>query len=172
MALKYAAKIDDNKRELLNNSVEESWENEISSIEKKEREDVEKVIERSVKSINDKIFKLLAGNNDLLYSIQSKIKKIPQKENQLFGICWIISWETDRYFKGRSIFYEKLLKPALDKYTYCVNVAKQKLSAAKFCEFYSDIVEKIENAKPERPKPIDDSSYLDQKRNFRPLNLS
>jgi hypothetical protein len=48
---------------------------------------VEKIIEKSVKSINDKIFKLLSDNNDLLYNIQNKIKKIPQKENQLFGIC-------------------------------------------------------------------------------------
>jgi len=48
---------------------------------------VEEVIERSVKSINEKIFKLLAGNNDLLYNIKTKIKNISQKEDQLFGIC-------------------------------------------------------------------------------------
>lgn len=153
-------------KELLDNSSKESWETEKFSVEKKEREKVEKIIEKSVKSINDKIFKLLSDNNDLLYNIQNKIKKIPQKENQLFGICWIIAGETDKYFKGKNIFYEKLLKPALDKYIFCVNVAKQKLDTAKFCEFYSDLVEKIEKAEPEKPKPVNGVSYLDEKRNF------
>ena len=154
------------KKELIDNSSKESWERESLSVEKKERVEVEKVIEKSVKSINEKIFKLLADNNDLLYNIQNKIKKIPQKENQLFGICWIIAWETDNYFKGKNIFYEKLLKPALDKYIFCVNVAKQKLDTAKFCEFYSDLVDKIEKSEPETPKPTNGVSYLDEKRNF------
>jgi hypothetical protein len=44
-------------------------------------------IRRSIKSINDKFFKLLSENNDLLYDIQNKIKNIPQKEEQFFSIC-------------------------------------------------------------------------------------
>ena len=156
----------DNNKEFLDSSSKESWENEDFSIERKERERVGKIIEKSVKSINDKIFKLLSDNNDLLYNIQSKIKRISQREDQLFSICWIIAWETDKYFKGRSVFYEKFLRPALDRYIFCVNVAKQKLDTAKFYEFYSDLVEKIEKSEPEKPKPTPSISYLDTKRNF------
>ncbi len=103
-------------------------------------------IRRSIKSINDKFFKLLSENNDLLYDIQNKIKNIPQKEEQLFSICWIIMWETEKYFKIRDKnFYENLLKPFLNEYTYCVNTAKQNLSNVKFYEAYSNLVENIEN---------------------------
>lgn len=169
MMYKESAKEFPNSKETLETK-KESWEREKISIESRERENVEKTIEKSVKSINEKIFKLLADNNDLLYNIKTKIKNIPQKENQLFGICWIIAWETDKYFKRKNVFYEKLLKPALDKYIYCVNVAKQKLDAAKFCEFYSDLVQNIENSTPEQPKPVETVSYVDpdRKRNFRP----
>lgn len=103
-------------------------------------------IKQSIKSINDKFFKLLSSNNDLLYDIKNKIKNIPQKENQLFSVCWIIVWETEKYFKIRDKnFYENLLKPFLNEYTYCVNTAKQNLSNVKFYEAYSNLVENIEN---------------------------
>ena len=103
-------------------------------------------IKQSIKSINDKFFKLLSSNNDLLYDIKNKIKNIPQKEEQLFSICWIIMWETEKYFKIRDKnFYENLLKPFLNEYTYCVNTAKQNLSNVKFYEAYSNLVENIEN---------------------------
>ena len=106
----------------------------------------EMAIKQSIKSINDKFFKLLSGNNDLLYDIQNKIKNIPQKENQLFSICWIIAWETEKYFKIRDKnFYENLLKPFLNEYIYCVNTAKQKLTNVKFYEAYISLVENIEN---------------------------
>lgn len=112
-----------------------------------EEKKAEASIKQSIKSINDKFFKLLSSNNDLLYDIKNKIKNIPQKEGQLFSICWIIMWETEKYFKIRDKnFYENLLKPFLNEYTYCVNTAKQNLSNIKFYEAYSSLVENIENA--------------------------
>jgi hypothetical protein len=82
-----------------------------------------------------------------LYDIQNKIKNIPQKEEQFFSICWIIAWETEKYFKIRDKnFYENLLKPFLNEYTYCVNSAKQKLTNVNFYEAYSNLIENIENA--------------------------
>jgi hypothetical protein len=44
----------------------------------------------SVKSINDKIFKLLSGYKDVLYDIQNKLKKIPDKKSQLFSVSAFI----------------------------------------------------------------------------------
>jgi flavodoxin len=159
-------RVDDNK-ENLDNSPKESWEREDLSRERKEREAQEKAIENFVKTINEKLLKLLSDHNDLLYNIQNKINKIPKKENQLFCVCWIIGWETAKYFKGKNIFYEKVLKPFIDKYVFAVNLAKQKLSAAKFCEFYSDLVNKIEESETETPKPTNTVYYADKK-TFRP----
>lgn len=108
---------------------------------------IETSIENSIKSINDKFFRLLSSNTDLLYNVQNKIKNIPNKENQLFDICWIITWETEKYFKIRDkVFYENLLKDFLNKYIFYVNSAKQKLSDAKFSYFFSQFVQNIENA--------------------------
>ena len=110
---------------------------------------VETSIENSINSINDKFFRLLSGNNDLLYDIKNKIKNIPsaQRESHVFDICWIITWETEKYFKIRDKnFYENLLKPFLNEYTYCVNTAKQKLTDAKFSYSFGKFVENIENA--------------------------
>lgn len=141
----------DGNKEIIRDSFEEKKEGGIEA-EKKEREKIEKSIEAPIKTINNKIFKLLSNHNDLLYDIKSKIKNISQKENQLFSVCGIIAWETARYFKIRySRFYEEKLKDALSIYIYYVNIAKQNLDTAKFCEFYNDFVKKIEEIETEKP---------------------
>jgi len=141
--------------ETVDQSLNKSPESENQLTARKAREQVEDSIEKSIKSINDALFNLLLGKNDLLYTIKNKIKNIPQKETQMFSICWIIAWETEKYFRIRNrSFYEKLLKPVLNAYTYYVNTAKQKLDTAKFCEFYSDLVEKIEKSQTEKPQPV------------------
>ena len=160
-------------KELLNNQIESKEDStsvekkDILSSERKEREVQTMTIENFVTIINEKLLKLLSDNNDLLYNIQNKINKIPGKEDQLFGICWIIRWEMEKYFKGKNIFYERILKPFLDKYQFSVNLAKQKMNTAKFCEFYSDLVKKIENIETETPKPTNNVYYADKK-TFRP----
>jgi len=141
----------DNNKEIMRDSLKEKREQWIET-EKKEMGKIEKSIETPIKTINEKIFKLLSNHNDLLYDIKNKIKNISQKENQLFSVCGIIAWETERYFKIRySRFYEEKLKDALGIYTYYVNIAKQNLDTAKFCEFYNDFVKKIEEIETEKP---------------------
>lgn len=156
------------KDEIVDQSLNKSPESELTK--RQEREKAEQSIEKSIKSINDALFNLLLGKNDLLYTIKNKIKNIPQKETQMFSICWIIAWETEKYFRIRNrSFYEKLLKPVLNAYTYYVNTAKQKLDTAKFCEFYSDLVAKIEESQPEQPSPVIKKRYTPdswEKRNF------
>lgn len=80
----------DGNKEIIRDSFEEKKE-EGRETEKKEREKIEKSIEAPIKTINNKIFKLLSNHNDLLYDIKSKIKNISQKENQLFSVCGIIA---------------------------------------------------------------------------------
>ena len=135
---------------------EEKWtttnKKEWIEVEENDREKILKSIETPIKTINDKIFKLLSNHNDLLYDIKDKIKNISQKENQLFIVCGIIAWETEKYFKIRySRFYEEKVKNALSIYIYWVNLAKQNLDTAKFCEFYNDFVKKIEESEAEKP---------------------
>ena len=161
--------ITDNK-EIVDTSLNNSPEKENQLTARKQREELEQTIEKSVKSINDAIFNLLLGKNDLLYAIKNKINKVPQKEDQIFSICGIIAWETEKYFRlWNKNFYEKLLKPVLNAYIYYVNTAKQKLDTAKFCEFYSDLVNKIENSEPTTPQPVTKKRFTPEgetRRNF------
>lgn len=107
----------------------------------------------SVKSINDKLFKLLSGYKDVLYTIQKKLKNIPNKENQLFSVSALIVWEADAYFARKDpVFYKEILKPRFSEYLYCLNSAKQNLEDVEFYELYSDLFEKIENSKTEKPQ--------------------
>ena len=80
----------DNK-EIVDTSLNNSPEKENQLTARKQREELEQTIEKSVKSINDAIFNLLLGKNDLLYAIKNKINKVPQKEDQIFSICGIIA---------------------------------------------------------------------------------
>ncbi len=135
------------QKDSLNKGVEKTQYSQETADISKEIADVEKKIEAPIKSINDNIFKLLSNHEDLLFDIKNKISKIHQKDNQLFNICWIITWETARYFKFRDrAFFENKLKPFLDNYIYCVNTAKQKLTDAKFCELFGVLVDNIQKA--------------------------
>ena len=114
-------------------------------------DELAKTIEDPAKSINKRIFWLLADNPNLLYEIKSKINKIPKKENQLFSVCWVIAWETEKYFRNKdSKFYEEELWPLLSEYILCVNQAKQKLNDLRFHELYYSLIRSIEVVKVEK----------------------
>ncbi len=118
----------------------------------------------SVKSINDKIFKLLSGYKDVLYDIQNKLKKIPDKKSQLFSVSAFIVWEANSCFARKDpVFYREILKPLFGEYGYCLNSAKQNLEDTELYELYSNLFEKIEKAETEKPQQTSNTFFSHSK---------